>query len=227
MNGPPKDEGPVPPSSRNGDTGPSAINSTPGSLPEAASAVNVQLSGNDKPLTLECGHNSIKECARANVDALLGRDNASPPTNRPPAYFLRTRELPEWRTGERSTIVSMPTHGAGDVSHVDRAIFWGVAQHAERRQRVYAILRKLHRRKLLPLNALIIARVEGGLAIGVDAPDPAQLAAYQTRLNRVQFGFSPWNVRAYGFDEKDYWLADELKLGIVYPDALPAPDGAL
>jgi hypothetical protein len=149
---------------------------------------------------------------------MLGRDTGKTNYEQPHVTdFLRTRELSERLRG---TIVSQPTWTPD--AFVDRAVFWETTTpEREERRRTYAILRRLHRHKLLPTNALIIARFDSGLCIGIDLPDPEQFAVYQKKLAGVQWAFAPWNVFACTFDGGMYRLAEELKLGIVYHDELP------
>jgi hypothetical protein len=191
--------------------------SSGGNLAAQPSAVNARQSDNDEPLTRE-----ELAAARADLNAMLGRDDASASSSEPApmADFLRTRELPPRLRG---TVIShpLPQGDGAPSSHIDRVVFWETTPDREERRRTYTILRLLHRRGLLPLGALIIARLEGGLAIAVDAPDPERFAAYQKKLNGMQWAFAPWNVRACTFTETQYRLAEDLKLGIVYHDELP------
>jgi hypothetical protein len=157
--------------------------------------------------------------ARADIAAMFGAvDEAPEPRGLAGLAFFRTAEHPKC---PGTTIVSLPSYfPEGGATHVTCAILWSGCRD---RTGVYAVIKRLWRRRLFPPNCYLVAAFAEGISIAMDGPEE-RVAELQAAVQRLQWSF-PFRVVIARMDPREERLVESLDLGTQYPasDAGGAP----
>lgn len=155
-------------------------------------------------------HRTIEDRARVDADVLFGLDDPEPPRPLAELTFFRTTELPGQPP---TTILSVPPYG-GNATHVTHAILWD--DNAFKRARVYAVLKRLYRRRLLPPNCHLIGVLSTGIVISMSADDEHR-DAYAAAVQKLKWSI-PCHVTVSACDGILLRTAEKLDLGSHYAD---------
>ena len=125
--------------------------------------------------------------------------------------FFRTAEHPK---SPGSLIIELPPYFAeGGATCVRHAVLRddGCQDMAP----VYAVLKRLWRRRLLPPQCYLVAAFARGMTIAMDASDE-NVAAYREAVERLQWSF-PFLVTVTRMHPREERLVESLGLGPQYP----------